>query len=87
MKKVFTLALVMAMAITTFAQVKGVKKQSIKNLQPVQKVSVTGLEDLYANVPASTRSIITAPEEEELSYSTYDWQTNAASRNFVANSC
>ncbi|MBQ3845611.1 MAG: T9SS type A sorting domain-containing protein [Bacteroidales bacterium] len=84
MKKVFTLALVMAMAITTFAQVKGVKKQSIKNLQPVQKVSVTGLEDLYANVPASTRSIITAPEEEELSYSTYDWQTNAASRNFVA---
>ena len=83
MKKVFTLALVMAMAITTFAQVKGVKKQSIKNLQPVQKVQVTGLEDLQANLPTSTRSIMTAPEETELSYSTYDWQTNAASRNFV----
>lgn len=30
MKKVFTLALVMAMAITSFAQVKGISRKSVK---------------------------------------------------------
>ena len=38
MKKVFTLALVMAMTITTFAQVKGVKRQLQKDLTPAQTV-------------------------------------------------
>ena len=85
MKKVFTLALVMAMAITTFAQVKGVKRQSIKDLQPAQMFSTRGVDNGYeANFPAANRSIMTAPEETELSFSSYDWQTNAASRNFVA---
>ena len=83
MKKVFTLALVMAMAITSFAQVKGISRKSVK-AEPAQAVTVTGMEEFNNNFPASTRSIMTAPEEEELSFSAYDWQSNAAARNFTA---
>lgn len=71
MKKVFTLALVMAMAITSFAQVKGISRKSVK-AEPAQAISVTGMEEYNNNFPASTRSIMTAPEEEELSFSSYD---------------
>ena len=83
MKKVFTLALVMAMAITSFAQVKGISRKSVK-AEPAQAISVTGMEEFNNSFPASTRSIMTAPEETELSFSAYDWQTNAAARNFTA---
>lgn len=83
MKKVFTLALVMAMAITSFAQVKGISRKSVK-AEPVQAVTLTGMEEYNNNFQASTRSIMTAPEEIELSFSSYDWQTNAAARNFTA---
>lgn len=84
MKKVFTLALVMAMTITTFAQVKGVKRQLQKDLTPAQAVQVTGMEELSATYPAQARNMMTAPEETTLSFTAYDWQTNAASRNFTA---
>lgn len=84
MKKVFTLALVMAMTITTFAQVKGVKRQLQKDLTPAQTVQVTGMEELSATYPAQARNMMTAPEETTLSFTAYDWQTNAASRNFTA---
>ena len=83
MKKVFTLALVMAMAITSFAQVKGISRKSVK-AEPAQAITVTGMEEYNNNFPASTRSIMTAPEEEELSFSSYDWQSNASARNFTA---
>lgn len=83
MKKVLTLALVMAMAITSFAQVKGISRKSVK-AEPRQAVTVTGLEVNNNNFPASTRSIMTAPEETELSFSAYDWQSNASARNFTA---
>ena len=83
MKKVFTLALVMAMAITSFAQVKGISRKSVK-AEPAQAITVTGMEEFNNNFPASTRSIMTAPEETELSFSAYDWQSNAAARNFTA---
>ena len=83
MKKVFTLALVMAMAITSFAQVKGISRKSVK-AEPAQAITVTGMEEFNNSFPASTRSIMTAPEETELSFSAYDWQTNAAARNFTA---
>lgn len=83
MKKVFTLALVMAMAITSFAQVKGISRKSVK-AEPAQAITVTGMEEFNNSFPASTRSIMTAPEEEELSFSAYDWQSNAAARNFTA---
>ncbi len=83
MKKVFTLALVMAMAITSFAQVKGISRKSVK-AEPAQAVKVTGMEEYNNNFAPQTRSIMTAPEETELSFSAYDWQSNAAARNFTA---
>ena len=82
MKKIFTLALVMAMAMTSFAQVKSSKV--IKNMKAEKIQTYTGLENIEANYVASTRSIMTAPEEEELSQSFYDWQSNSGARNFTA---
>jgi hypothetical protein len=83
MKKLFTLVLVMAMAIASFAQVKSISHKPTK-AEAAQQVRFTGMEELNTNFPASTRSIMTAPEETELSFSAYDWQTNAAARNFTA---
>ena len=82
MKKIFTLALVMAMAMTSFAQVKSSKV--IKNMKAEKIQTYTGLENIEANYVASTRSIMTAPEEEELSQSFYDWQSNMGPRNYTA---
>lgn len=83
MKKVFTLALVMAMAITSFAQVKSMSRQSV--MKPVQAYTFRGFEqNINVNFTPSTRSIMTAPEEEELGQTYYDWQSNSAQRNFVA---
>ena len=83
MKKIFTLAFVMAIAMTSFAQVKGISRNSVK-AEPVQAVQFRGTEEPNGTFLTSNRSMMTAPEETELSESTYDWQTNAASRNFTA---
>ena len=83
MKKLFTLVLVMAMAITSFAQVKSISHKSVK-AEAAQAVKLSGMEENNTNFPASTRSIMTAPEETELSFSSYDWQSNASARNFTA---
>lgn len=82
MKRLFTLALVMAMTITGFAQVKSISHKSVK-AEPAQAITVTGLEDMQANFPASTRNIMTAPEEFELSQTYYDWQSNMGARNYT----
>lgn len=82
MKRLFTLALVMAMAVTGFAQVKGVSKNMKMN--PAQQQVFRGEEAVMANFPSATRSIMVAPEVTELAYSTYDWQTNAGARNYTA---
>ena len=84
MKRVFTLALVMAIAITSFAQVKSIKRKDLKDLQPTKTMQFKGMEEHNANLPASNKSIITAPEETELGMTSYDWQTNHAARNFTA---
>ena len=84
MKKVFTLALVMAMAVTSFAQVKSISKKSVK-AEPQQAQVFRGTEIREGNYVASTRSFLSViPEETELSYTTYDWQSNMAARNFTA---
>jgi hypothetical protein len=83
MKKVFTLALVLAMAMTSFAQVKSISKSSVK-AEPAQMQISRGLESFEAMIPTSNRTIMTAPEEVELAHTTYDWQSNMAARNFTA---
>ena len=83
MRKLFTLVLVMAMAMTSFAQVKSMSRKSVK-AEPVQAVQFRGTEEPGGPFIPSNRSIMTAPDEVEMSLTTYDWQTNAASRNFLA---
>ena len=65
MKKAFTFALAMAMAVTGFAQVKGLSHKTVSK-EAAQVQVYTGLEDINANFPASTRSILVDPEETEL---------------------
>ena len=84
MKRLFTLALVMAMAITTFAQVKSVKRPSMKDMKTAQAVQFTGMEERDGIFPASNRSIMESPEEIDMSLSAYDWQSNMGARNFTA---
>lgn len=83
MKKAFTFALAMAMAVTGFAQVKGLSHKTVSK-EAAQVQVYTGLEDINANFPASTRSILVDPEETELAQTYYDWQSNSGQRNHVA---
>ena len=84
MKRLFTLALVMAMTITGFAQVKSASKKAAMN-EPAQAYSFRGEEEIMASFPFNnTRSIVELPEITELAYTTYDWQTNAGARNYTA---
>lgn len=84
MKKVFTLVLAMTMVITSFAQIKSSRK-SVK-FQPAQMIELTGMEERDdAGLPVSERTMLDInPEITELSYTTYDWQSNMAARNFTA---
>ena len=84
MKKIFTLALVMAIAVTGFAQVKSISHKSVK-AEPAQMQVYTGFESHEAvNFPTSTRSIMSTEDVEDLSYTTYDWQSNMGPRNYTA---
>ena len=83
MKKLFTLALVLAMAMTSFAQVKSFSRNSVK-AEPAKQMTFRGTEDPNINFPASEKNMMVNPEITELSYTTYDWQSNMAARNFTA---
>ena len=84
MRKVFTLVLAMTIVITSFAQVRSISRRSVK-AEPAQMQVFTGMEERdFVDFPAPTRGITTNPEITELSPTTYDWQSNAAARNFTA---
>lgn len=84
MKKVFTLILAMTIVITGFAQVKSVSRKSMTT-KAEKAYTLTGFEERdYANVVFTPRSMMTAPEETELAFTAYDWQSNAGPRNFTA---
>ena len=85
MKRFFTLALVLSLAISGMAQHRVQNRVERQTPKAEKAIKVTGLET-YNNentVPAQTRSML-APEEIELGYTTYDWQTNAGMRNQTA---
>lgn len=84
MKKVFTLVLAMTLVVASFAQVEKVSFRSMKH-EALPKVSLTGFEE-RDNVakPVSDRNMMDNEEIIELSYTTYDWQSNMGPRNFTA---
>jgi hypothetical protein len=84
MKKVFTLALVMAIAVTSFAQVKSISHKSVK-AEPQQMQVFRGTEETTVqSFGAPTRSVVVDDDPIELSYTTYDWQSNMGARNYTA---
>ena len=84
MKKLFTLMMILAVAMSGFAQVKSVSKLDGKN--GVQKMRMAnrseGVETLE-NV--QSQSLMTRVDfgSGELDYTTYDWQTNDGARNWT----
>lgn len=84
MKKVFTLILAMTIVFAGFAQVKEVSRNIKKQVAQMQ--TFTGFEERdAADFPTQPRGIVSiVPDEAELSYTTYDWQSNMGARNFTA---
>ena len=78
MKKLFTLALVLSVALAGSAQVKKMSSKDV--LKTIAQEQVVTGEESFENVgsfPNMTRS------EADLDYTTYDWQTNTASKNWT----
>lgn len=76
------MALILGLAVSGMAQNRVQNRVERQTPKAERTIKVTGLET-YNNqntIPAQTRSML-APEEIELSYTTYDWQTNAGMRN------
>ena len=77
MKKLFTVALALSVALGGFAQVQKVSKNNGAMKQAAQMISVTGSE-MYQNVGSQPNI---ARSDTELDYTYYDWQTNTAGKN------
>ena len=79
MKRLFTLALALLVVVGGYSQVR--KVSSKQDVKVAQEMTVTGQEtyDFVGSVPNMTRT------DAELDYSTYDWQTNTASKNWTMN--
>ena len=85
MKRVFTLALALGLTVSVMAQQRVQNRVERQTPKAEKAIKLTGHET-YNNqntIPAQTRSMM-APEEIELGFTTYDWQTNAAMRNQTA---
>ena len=78
MKKLFTLALALSMAFASFAQVQKVAGRSVKHVAAQEQV-IDGSEvfENVGNVRGMTYS------SNELDYTTVDWQTNTAAKNWT----
>ena len=72
MKKLFTLALVLLVTVAGYSQAKKVSYKDVKQSPATMQVT-RGMEsfDFVQSEPNMLRE-----EEDELDYSTYDWQTN-----------
>ena len=82
MKKLFTLALALSMAFASFAQVQKVAGKSVKHVAAQEQV-VDGSEvfENVASAPNMTRW--DGYSATDLDYTTYDWQTNTAAKNWT----
>ena len=87
MKKLFTLVMILAVATVGFAQVKHVSKnEGMKNVQKMAVAPRTqGVETLQNVMSEPMMTRVDNYGSGELDYTTYDWQSNAAARNWTVN--
>ena len=81
MKKLFTLVLVLLVATAGYSQVKKVSKNDAMNKVATMQVT-RGMETLD-NVQSEPNMVRWNYGEGELDYTFYDWQSNAAARNWT----
>ena len=79
MKKVFTLALVLLVALAGYSQVRQTSYKDAANKKVATMQKFTGMETLECvqSEPTMTRS------DAELDYTVYDWQSNAGPRTWT----
>ena len=83
MKKLFTLALALSVAVAGFAQVQKVaRKDAMKTVAYEQVATGDEVMQHVGNQPNMTRIDY---EGQELDYSFYDWHTNTAAKNVTMN--
>lgn len=83
MKKLFTLALALSVAFAGFAQVQKVARKDVKNIA-AQEQAIIG-EEVFENV-GNAQNMMTRWDSfnsTELDYTTCDWQTNTAAKNWT----
>ena len=78
MKRLFTLALILSVALAGYSQVEKVSSKD-RVMKAEQEIVVDGSE-IY-NFAASAPNMLR--DEADLDYTTYDWQTNTAARNLT----
>ena len=78
MKKLLTLALVLCVTFAGYSQVKKVSsKDALKTVAQEQVMLGSETFENVGSVPTMTRT------DAELDYTTYDWQTNTAAKNWT----
>ena len=83
MKKLFTLTLALSMAFASFAQVQKVSSKDVKHAVAQEQV-MTG-DEVFENV-GNVQNMMTrwdSYKSTELDYTTVDWQTNTAAKNWT----
>jgi hypothetical protein len=81
MKKLFTLALVLLVAIAGYSQVRQVSKNDAKNKVATMQVT-RGMESLE-NVQSEPNMVRWDYGQGELDYTFYDWQSNCGARTWT----
>ena len=85
MKKLFTLALVMLVTFAGYSQVKStMNKDAMRKVATMQKVGRMDVMNPNANAQSLENMVRDLNfGQEELDYSTYDWQSNDAQRSWT----
>ena len=84
MKKLFTLALVLLVTVAGYSQVKSaMTNDAMRKVATMQKAGRMDIPNVNANAQSQSNMVRFDFGQEELDYTTYDWQSNDAQRTWT----
>ena len=84
MKKLFTLALVLLVTVAGYSQVRSaMNKDAMRKVATMQKVGRMDVMNPNANAQSQSNMVRLDFGQNELDYTTYDWQSNDAARTWT----